>query len=337
MKTHRQELRECFHSVTDLMVPFFVAAFILITITVAGVNPTSYGSSLTLKEQLLATTPAPRLIVMGGSGAASSIDTAHLAHLTHTAPVNMALYAGLGMRYIINDVRPEMKKGDIILLAPEYEMLQQPSYGDGFLLLEMMQANPQDIIHGLTQHGIVVMLRAFPTWIQLNAARIYTKIQDHFYPHTKTFAEKLYTIDNITSYGELNTEKDAGDHHLTLEQIHQEGDGFIRPAADPQNLLLIKNFFAEAQSRGVDAYIVIPAIPVAVAQGNIENSYAQFNALLATVGANHVIGIPEFFILPNDDFLDSIGHLTPAGKVIRTERIRQELQLRLISKKLLNP
>lgn len=320
MNEHRKELREFFNTTLQLIVPVLVVVFFIAIIIVGSANPHSYASSLMQKEKLLHDTSSPRLIILGGSGAASSIDSTTLEKTLDLNPVNMGLFAGVGMRFIINEAKNEIRKGDVILLAPEYEMLQQPSYGDGSYLLQTLYANPSKIISVVTPHGLIVMLRAFPSILQWQGGYIVHTIQNYFLPKELVLSERLYTLEHVTKYGDLDTTS-AGDAHLSTAQIVKEGNGFVRSHIDPKNLSLIINLFTETKQKGARAFIVLPAVPESVKENNMPAISAQYETLVSALGTENVIGTPGYFVLPDNQFLDSLGHLTATGKAERTKLI----------------
>ena len=71
----------------------------------------------------------PRLAVVGGSGALFGVD-AELIELKLGVPcVNLATHAGLGGEYILDRARRELRRGDVVLLCPEYELWTTPDAG----------------------------------------------------------------------------------------------------------------------------------------------------------------------------------------------------------------
>lgn len=324
MKEHKKEWLNIYHFICELCVPFSVVAALVFLITALSYDPFSYAASFSLKETVLANTASPRLIIVGGSGAAAGIDSKKLGKLTGLAPVNMGVYAGSGMRLVINDVTPHLKRGDVVLLAPEYEMFQQPSYGDGSHLLQILHANPSKIADIITPHGSVVMTRAFPNVLQQETARLMQKLRMRDNRSEKSLSEKLYSIRNITSTGDLDTTV-ANGYQLGLDKILQEGRGFVRESIESENLELIKNLLKNAASVGATVYVVLPAVPASVSEDNMPAVAAQYKQLASAIGQKSIIGQPGYFIFPDEQFLDSIGHLTFAGRMERTQRIADVL------------
>lgn len=319
-----REWKDLYRFIGTLLIPLTVVGVLIFIVIIGSTKPDSYAASFSQKEELLINTTTPRLIIMGGSGAAAGIDSVKLGEVTGLAPVNMGVYAGSGMRLIVNDVLPHLRRGDVVILAPEYEMLQQPSYGDGSHLLQILHANPSKIFDIITPRGLVVMTRAFPSVLQQETHRLLQNLRVRDTHGETTLSERLYSIQNITPTGDLDTAV-AGDYHLGREQLLREGDDFVRASIEPANLALITRLKEEAEKVGASMYVVLPAVPTSVSEGNTPSIISQYEELLLAIGEESVIGRPGYFVFSDTQFLDSIGHLTVEGRKIRTQLIADQL------------
>jgi hypothetical protein len=74
------------------------------------------------KHARLAALQSPRLILVGGSNVLFGLDSPTLAAGTGiTSVVNMALTAPLGLSFMLQEVQPLIRPGDVVLLSPEYD------------------------------------------------------------------------------------------------------------------------------------------------------------------------------------------------------------------------
>jgi hypothetical protein len=62
-----------------------------------------------------------RLFFVGGSNVAFGVDSRVFAEALPHEPVNLGLHAGLGLGFMLNEVESLAKRGDIIVLSPEFE------------------------------------------------------------------------------------------------------------------------------------------------------------------------------------------------------------------------
>ncbi|NQW05389.1 MAG: hypothetical protein HQ485_15395 [Acidobacteria bacterium] len=70
-----------------------------------------------------------RVLIVGGSGVHYSVDAVQFEREVSRASVNFGLHAGLGLNAILATVEPEIAKGDVVLLIPEYGILADNGIG----------------------------------------------------------------------------------------------------------------------------------------------------------------------------------------------------------------
>jgi hypothetical protein len=97
-------------------------------------NPTvktSMLGALQDKHLLLKETPSPKIIFIGGSNVNFGLDSKKVKEELHINVVDMGLHAGIGLKYSMEDIKPYIKKGDYVVVIPEYEQLYMDIfYGD---------------------------------------------------------------------------------------------------------------------------------------------------------------------------------------------------------------
>ncbi|MFZ1689184.1 MAG: hypothetical protein WAU70_17305 [Flavobacteriales bacterium] len=85
-----------------------------------------YMGAIRSKHQRLASTPSPRLVIIGGSNAAFGINSTELEQAVGMPVVNMALHGSLGYRFMVNEVIDDLREGDVLLVVPEHSQFQTP-------------------------------------------------------------------------------------------------------------------------------------------------------------------------------------------------------------------
>lgn len=90
----------------------------------------NYLNEFPVKQKLISSTPSPKMVVIGGSNVAFGIDSKTLSDSLGIPVVNAGLHAGLGLRYIMNANTPLLRKGDILVVMPEYgHFFNRGAYG----------------------------------------------------------------------------------------------------------------------------------------------------------------------------------------------------------------
>ena len=72
------------------------------------------------KHQYAQSILEPKIILVGGSNLAFGIASDSIEKALEKPVVNFGLYAGFGLTFVLKEAVTEVKKGDVIVLCPEY-------------------------------------------------------------------------------------------------------------------------------------------------------------------------------------------------------------------------
>ncbi|MCC7418387.1 MAG: hypothetical protein IT176_14720 [Acidobacteria bacterium] len=91
----------------------------------------SWTRSVYLQKRAIAASlpPGPRVLVVGGSGVHYGVDALELERELRMPAVNFGLHAGLGLGPILALALDEVRAGDIVVLIPEFGILQDTAGG----------------------------------------------------------------------------------------------------------------------------------------------------------------------------------------------------------------
>lgn len=104
-------------------------------------DPNDYMASTIDKHARLEQAQGRRLIFVGGSSVAFGIDSREFAGLG-LEPVNMGLSTGVGLPYMLAEVRPELREGDVVVVMPEPQLYWTGSQNDAlWAVVERRLAN----------------------------------------------------------------------------------------------------------------------------------------------------------------------------------------------------
>lgn len=94
-------------------------------------DPDTYLYESSTKLDMLRTTKQPRVIFVGGSNLAFGLNSKAISDSIHKNVINNALHAGLGLKFIIDDIDGYLLKGDSVVICPEYShFFGEVAYGD---------------------------------------------------------------------------------------------------------------------------------------------------------------------------------------------------------------
>jgi len=127
------------------IIAFFSVFIMIVLIGVFIPNKTDHQSlhyAIYDKHKLLEETKSKRIILVGGSNLSFGIYSPMIAETFGINVINTGLHAGYGLKFIIDDVSQFIKEGDIIIIAPEYQLYYSSIYDSSIALLWLIDAYP---------------------------------------------------------------------------------------------------------------------------------------------------------------------------------------------------
>ncbi len=275
------------------------------------------------KHRRLEMLPSPRIIFVGGSSMAFGMDSGLVGKELGLNPVNMGLNAAVGLEFMLQEVEPFLRRGDVVVVAPEYDTFEKFYRPDPEYVARLIECRP-------------TVLRAL-TFGQLK------DLLDHGYVHH--LGRVIRTV-----LGDAQGILDGADYvHTQRRSFNERGDvvshhgvkgpklGVARfkftPTATTDTALAHLNRFAtSAEQRGARVFYSHPPYE--------QRSFAQNRAAIERLDQllRARLKIPrldavEEMVFPTDHFFDTEYHLNLEGKLIRSERVAASLAKALAEKK----
>jgi hypothetical protein len=262
------------------------------------------------KLQLLASTPGPRIILIGGSSIGFGIDSKEIKRALGVNVVNLGIHAGLGLRYMTNMVKPYIRKHDTIILVPEYHQFYDGYFegGEALAQLALMYPELRGFIHPKSQY--FHLLQSVPGIVQkmLYETRLFSE-------HFKT-NDKIYYRHAFNELGDAvsHLDKKSGVNISSLRMFPNK-----QPVFDPATVSLLNEFSVFCRDKGVRAYFLYPAIPDLQFEAS-KGLISDLDTYLKEHLEIPVMCTPEYFVLSPKYFFDTIYHLKKPGIEIRTKK-----------------
>ncbi len=294
----------------QLLLFLLIPAFLLIGALFLPVTERAKTSMLfeqLKKDSLLRHAPSPRLVMIGGSNLSMSLNSQTLQDSLGLYPVNMGLHAAMGLVFQLDHVLPHIKKGDVVLVVPEYAQFYGDfGYGDKELLLT------------------VADVRA-AAWSDLNWKQI-----KNILPFVPKYA---FTKFNGSEYKKpkgkiLNLKQafnDYGDWAQRFDSVHNTATYEKEQGRFNESVLQhLKDFEAAVEQKGAQMLVSFPALQ----QQSFDNSVESIQAVGKAYRDNgfRVIGNPGQYRLPNELMYDTPYHLNDQGVKLRTAMLVSDLK-----------
>jgi hypothetical protein len=298
-----------------ILLALVICSYVLVSIGLIATGDSSdYLAAIIDKHRLLDTTPSPRIILVGGSNVAYGVDSELIQRQIGLPVVNMGLHASFGLHYMLNEVEPSLRAGDIVLVIPEYEQFYGSPNGND-TLDDMLFLFPDGIRYLNTRDQMITAAMELPSSIQWQVDRRLARL---------LFPEEPSTY-NRNSF---NARGDMVGHLGKPTQINLVRNPTPTAVPQPfedQSLTVLNQFYDYAKTRGAEVALMFPPVP----DIQYENEKTQIQRLYdwLTDGLGFtIISQPGNYAFPIDYFFDSAYHLNAQGRQVRTAQMIKDMQ-----------
>lgn len=285
-----------------------------------------YAEATLLKHERLASFDGPKIVLVGGSNLAFGIDTLQMQAETGCPVVNMGMNGYFGVRYMLEEVRPSLRRGDTVVVALEYDSFFKPVDGTASNLLLIVKANPEASAY-LSPRQQLAVLGAMPYVAQEKLLRLIRGVAFGLRDAVSSDEEEPATLEELTMEIEtlsgFNAEGDLVSH-LGVDWPYEREQG-IDPATpvDPEIISLLRDFNADMEARGVR--VMVSYTPLLRSfydqhQAGIDNMHRLLTEAGLTVPA-----APADYVYDESFFFDTVFHVNAEGRALRSERLAADI------------
>ncbi len=283
----------------------------------------NYLAAIVDKNELLANTPSPKIIIVGGSNAAFGFDSKAISEATQMPVVNMGIQGSLGLRFALNDIKPYIHEGDIVLISPEYHNLVDQLHG-GDVLSYVLVFYPQGITNISSFHDAFEVIKAFPN---VHTTAIKTTLDLQIREH----CDFLCRIDEDVYYREAFNPVN-GD--IMTNQARRSSDSdfqFNFPWSVPNPILnqsvdFLNQFNVYVESQNARMLFIYPSISSNFTDSIHDKLIATSQYLTENLDFP-VLGSLDDSIFAKKFMFDTEFHLNDVGREIRTKTVIRDLCL----------
>lgn len=258
------------------------------------------------KKQLLNDTPSPKIVFIGGSNIAFGLRCDSIHKALHANVINTGLHINIGLRYMLEDIEPYLRPGDIAVIIPEYQHFTDTMDGDGRELTEILSMSDYTKFLGLNLHQWATFLSNVP---------------NHIYTSYKTRKSKYH--DEIYSYDTFNS---YGDHITHYDKPHKPElvwPGF--GAEVKQNWCkYVADKITTWRKKGIRT-ILLPPATIRTNYDKNKNTIIDIYTHMSTLGTPFAVEATRH-VVPDTLCFDTPYHMTGQGATCFTNQIITELQ-----------
>jgi len=265
------------------------------------------------KHNLLNSINESKIIVLGGSNVSFGLDSKVIVNKLNIPLVNMGVHAGIGLEYMVNDIKPFVKKGDFIVLIPEYEHFYTDDfYGEMELIQTVFEIDPQSI-KLLNTEQWMHLIKYLPTY---SAKKLKNFVPSLF--NQKTGLIDIYHRNSFNAYG------DAYLHWAFPNQtyLHAPKSNNIENVNN-KVIAFLKEFKFYTEKKGARLLIFPPVID----QTSFNNKIDIITKIAKELKNNDIAFEckPSSFCYNDSLFFNSYYHLNKIGVDKRTQQLLKDL------------
>ena len=254
------------------------------------------------KRSYVSSLQGRKICFVGGSNLSYGLDSRMVQTHFGVQVANMGLHAGLGMNYMLYEIKPYLRQGDVLVVVPEYNQFTD-YYGSSALADLLIQTKQWSNLH---------MYKEWTTYPSYFCSKVFIpsllgrKVQDDY-------------ADNPSGFSEI------GDYILHLDQERRPFP--CLPLAERPKESQIRAFSDELKalkSRGVRVIL----LPPPYAQTSFERSAPYIEEIATRLATDSVAfdAAPSRYCLADTLFWNTAYHLSAVGRKMRTEMVIADLE-----------
>jgi hypothetical protein len=285
-----------------------------------------YGLASRKKHEWLAQDVANKIVFVGGSNLAFGMNSEIIATATGRHVVNMGMNGYFGVRFMLEEVKPELRAGDLVVIAFEYDNYFKSVDGASADLLIVGKSRPKNFAF-LSWSQRVGLLEAAPYVAQQKVTRM-LRGAGHAVGGALGIARDQRTdIDTVETLAGFNRYGDLRSHwEVDWQKEQEDGLDLSGTPMDAEVIPLLQSFTREMRARQVD--VMMSYTPVM--RRFYERHRARLEELhekLSHAAPLQVPSPPSAFVYDDKYFFDTVYHLTREGAELRSRRVLSDIEL----------
>lgn len=291
----------------------FCTALLLILILGIAIPPTPRALQNLIfakyrKDSLLVYCPSPRIIFVGGSNLSFGLNSKLIKDSLGLNPINTAISGFIGLSYMLETVKENIRATDIVVIAAEYQLFfGRNTYGGEELLRTVFEVSP-NTINKLSINQWINVCYFLPKYS-------FSKFNPMEYLYPEVYPP--YSVNSFNDFGDAYVhwdmaKRDCVPYKPILEKFNPDVI---------EELKAFKNYIV---GKGAVLYMTFPGLQASSFEV-FRDQIIRVNSELKK-GGFVLLGSPERFKFADSLIFNAPYHLSKVGVDIRTQLLIEDLK-----------
>jgi hypothetical protein len=284
-----------------------IALYALISFSVKPKNivPNTYMAAIIDKHNRIEQLNRPKMIFAGGSNLAFGLNSEEIENEFSVPVVNLGLHAGLGLKFIINELKATIKSNDVVFISPEYFLSSDGIYE--------LKKNTSGFYKEAKKYYSIDLRTEILSDLDNTRKNLKSpRNKEENIPKVNSGVE-VYSREGFNSYGDVVS-------HLDKKPLAELSDKRMLSYTYWSGINELNDFYEYAKLKNVAVFFIYPNFPLSEFDKNID----VINKLSRDLSDNlkfDILNNPSDLVFPDSLFFDTVYHLTKTGREARTKRL----------------
>ena len=257
------------------------------------------------KDSLMANTPGPRLVLLGGSNVGMSFDSQMLKDSLGVNPINGGLHGGFGLKFMLDNAAQYLRKGDVVVVMPEYEQYESNVFYGGKDLVDLLVDVSSEKISLVNFRQAKHVLNFIPSYIKI-------KLLPSSYLYRRSSRPDAYLRSAYNDYGDAVAHwTDRESRTLVVEEL--------KGMPEESVVVCVREWMCIQSERGIRVYLSYPVCEKE-SYRELAGYIKALDCLLLSKGVS-LLGRSGDFVMDASLFYDTNYHTTELGARKRTAKL----------------
>lgn len=305
----------------------------------------SYTAAIIDKYARLQSLKSPKIVLIAGSNFAYGINSKMIEDSLQQPVVNMSMHYDYGTDFMLQQIAPELHKGDTVVMGFEYIISSEGNFQEKILMANLFPKANDWFSYKIPDETLKensLFIENFPQTISV-VSGIHTLIKyidenaqvrvssfrltlERFFKHKSAQAsvddtENIFFRKATNQYGDLVSHYNNPLLNPIPRSVINDKVSFKKPIED------MNDFFEKMQKIGVKVFYVYPSYAASSYQFDKE-IIRKLQVELEKNAHFPILGKPSDFVYPDSLCQDMVYHLNENGSIIRTQKLIELIKKR---------